>query len=164
MVTGDSTTPRKTRIKYCVPEIQGAAHRALVDRAFGPLRAVYTRRAGPPRAAWPGSRTVVAERGGGLVGAVSFYLTEQQVRLFAVAVDPDWRRRGIARALIEWIADNVCSETHPELGLYTVEETGNAAIFERLGFCIVSRRVAVDAVSPSGGPVHELDMVLRVIR
>lgn len=152
-------------IEYCVPEIrwlredEAEAHRKFLDEAFAPFRAIYTPKPEPPRNTSRTARTVVTVMEGHIVGAVSYYPKEQFVRLFALAVGPNHRRRGIARALIQWVADNACSKTHPELGLYTIEETGNAVIFERMGFRVISRRVAVDAVSPSGGPVHELDMI-----
>lgn len=139
-------------------------HQQLLDTAFAPLGAIYRKSARPSRSLSRGSRTIVAECDERLAGAVSYYFKDRQVRLFALAVHPDYRRRGIARALIHWVAGHVCSDAHPVLGLYTMEETGNVPIFERLGFRTVSRGAAADAASPSGGPVHEVDMVWGITK
>lgn len=158
--------------RHSVPQIvirrmredETESHKQLLDTAFAPLRAVYRKTTRPSRSPSRTSRAIVADWDERLVGAVSYYFQDRQVRLFALAVHPDFRHRGVARALIEWVAGNVCSKGHPVLGLYTIEETGNVPFFERLGFHTVSRRVAVDAASPSGGPVHEVEMVWGITK
>ena len=157
----NETTPPAQFFVRLLHEDETRVHARLLDTAFAPLHAIYVTPPRPPRSPSSAWRTVVAEMDGRIVGATSYYFRDDQVRLAGVAVEPDFRRRGVARALIQWVVDNVCSEMHPTVGLYTIEETGNPRIFEKIGFRTVSRRVATGAASPSGGPVHEVDMVLE---
>jgi GNAT superfamily N-acetyltransferase len=84
-------------------------------------------------------------------GTVSFEQRGDCLHLQALAVDPDWQRRGVARALISHAKALADSRGIPLLSLYTVVETGNVTIFERLGFHVVSTRLAT-GLEPVAAP------------
>ena len=83
-------------------------------------------------------RELVAECDGQICGAVFYEVHDERVHLQSLAVDPMWQRRGIARALIEHAARRCQSLGARSLSLFTVVETGNVTIFERLGFRVTS--------------------------
>ena len=60
------------------------------------------------------------------------------------------RRRGVARALLDALG--------PRLSLFTIRETGNVPIFERLGFAVVREELATEYVSDAHAQLHEVYM------
>jgi predicted N-acetyltransferase YhbS len=89
-------------------------------------------------------RQIVACADQQIVGTVQVAQEDGRLHLIGLAVDPEWRRRGVARALIDWIAQHA-----PRLSLYTIVETGNVPIFEQLGFRVI-RTVPAEHIEPSG--------------
>lgn len=127
---------------------------AVAQRAERALRAVYRLTAEVVRAseARAGSRRqLVAEYDREIVGIVSYENRGDGLHLQALAVEPSWQRRGIARALVMHLVKLARSVGAARLSLYTVIETGNIPIFERLGFHVVSTQPAsgLEAVSTS---------------
>jgi hypothetical protein len=57
----------------------------------------------------------------------------------------------VARCLVDALADIATGASADRLSLYTIRETGNVEVFERLGFAIIAERAAVDVV----GETHE---------
>jgi len=129
------------------------AARDLSARAERALRKVYrpspelVRAGGAPASDWPG---LVAECDGELVGTVSYQVQEDRLHLRALMVDPDHQRQGVARALIGRLSELARLLGVTRLSLYTVVQTGNVPIFERLGFTVVSVQPAegLDPVVP----------------
>lgn len=130
----------------------------LVHRGFANLRSVYQPSGTPPPLPGPVHTLVFAEAGR-LCGTVSYYLDPPYVRLFRLAVDPQQRRAGVARALIDHLETHQARSRELELALYTIVETGNVAIFEKLGFLVRRQVIASYATGPKGQPVHEAEMV-----
>jgi ribosomal-protein-alanine N-acetyltransferase len=89
------------------------------------------------------SFTRVAERGGLFVGYICMQHVADECHLLDLAVDPDWRRRGIARLLID-----SGLEAMKELGcrfLFLEVRESNAAslgLYEKFGFRTVGTRKA----------------------
>ena len=83
--------------------------------------------------------TVVAVLDDRVVGVVRYQISGGQLAFLGLGVHPMARRRGVAQALVhylEWIArDSGCSS----MVAHTVRETGNVAVFERLGFLVESQ-------------------------
>jgi ribosomal protein S18 acetylase RimI-like enzyme len=78
---------------------------------------------------------VIEER---VVGVVQYYIVEGRLAFLGLGVHPQFRRRGVAAALIrelEAIGRDVGCTT---VTLHTVRETGNVEIFQRLGFLVES--------------------------
>ena len=130
----------------------------LLSEAFEPLRRTYVVYGRVPSpAAEP--TTLVYRADDRPVGTLSYYLDPPYVRLFRIAVASRFRGRGIASRLIEYVERQVARPAGCDAALYTITETGNVAIFRKLGFETVAETVAEWARSPDGKPVHETEMV-----
>ena len=57
-----------------------------------------------------------------------------RLHLRRLAVDAAFRRQGITRAFVEHVSERAKDAQLRALSLYTIEQTGNVPIFERLGF------------------------------
>ncbi|MHC5039614.1 MAG: GNAT family N-acetyltransferase [Planctomycetota bacterium] len=134
------------RVREAKPEDLKAA-RAVSALAEADLRRVYrpTAEAIQRKAdRSPVLTRLVALRDGEIVGTVEYEVTEDRVQLLGLDVHPEHRRLGVARALVVRIAERGAEEGARILSLYTIKETGNAEIFERLGFQIVEEAPAQD--------------------
>ncbi len=127
--------------------------------AFAELRAVYVPGAESVSAArQQGGRyaRLVAEVDGAVVGTLTWAVEDDRVHLRGLAVAAPHRRRGVARALVEDCAALARRCGRHALSLYTMRETGNLAVFERLGFGVVSEQVTAAATTRDGAPVTEV--------
>lgn len=129
-----------------------AAAEALVERAFGPGR--YAKSAERLREgnAHRADLSFVAFDGARLVGSVRLWPVtaggREVVFLGPIAVDPDWRSRGLGQALVE----RAC-EAARAAGFGAVLLVGDAPWFERTGFA------AAKVVMP--GPVDRRRVLVR---
>src|SRR5438309_9654292 len=113
------------------------AARRVEEEAFATLRSVYRPNAAAHTnlfAIAPALERLVAEDDGQIVGTVRFGVFGDRLRVIGLAVVPTFRRRGVARALIEELARVARLKGCRALVLYTVTKTGNVSVFERLGF------------------------------
>ena len=81
---------------------------------------------------------LVAEHDGRVVGCVEYSLADDRLHFLSLGVQADVRRQGIARQLIDELARIGRRAGAQKLSTYTVTQTGNVAIFERMGFHVVS--------------------------
>ncbi len=139
----------------------GEAAGRVSDEAFAAVRRIYH----PSPAAHtnllaitPALERLVAEDGGQIVGTVRFGIFDACLRVIGLAVLPQFQRRGVARALIAELARLARDEGCRALALYTVTKTGNVAVFERLGFDVVSERPGHYSISADGEPLTEAYM------
>lgn len=143
-------------IREARPEEESEA-KALSDRVFAGLRAFYrpTAAARQRKAALDaaGLRRFVAISASTIVGTVQCRREGGTVHLLALAVDPAWRRRGIASALIEQSARIPGGS---QVLLFTIREAGNASFFEHLGFRAVEQFPDPDFESATGGEVTSI--------
>jgi ribosomal protein S18 acetylase RimI-like enzyme len=87
-----------------------------------------------PRSSW------IAKAGQRYVG-VCFMVTQgTNGGVMHLAVDPDWRRRGIGRALLTQSIDNIFRENEDLSGVYLAVTLGNPAmqLYESVGFSVVN--------------------------
>jgi GNAT superfamily N-acetyltransferase len=102
---------------------------------------------------------LVAEVAGRIVGTLRWRTLADRFHLIGPLVDPAFRQRGIGRALVEALADRARrTEGVARLSLWTVTETGNVPIFERLGFRTVEVGPAADLESVDGSDLTETRM------
>jgi GNAT superfamily N-acetyltransferase len=79
-------------------------------------------------------RRLVAECNGSVVGTAQYFVDGNTMRIIGLGVHSDFRRRGVARALVAEIRRRAGLCGLPRVVTRTVEQTGNVPIFEALGF------------------------------
>jgi ribosomal protein S18 acetylase RimI-like enzyme len=77
-----------------------------------------------------------------VAGTVRYRVENQSVRVVGLGVHPDFRRRGVARALLRCLEEIGKAARATRLHLYTVRQTGNVDVFRRLGFTVIAQREA----------------------
>jgi GNAT superfamily N-acetyltransferase len=93
-----------------------------------------------------------------VVGAVSCVLGYDGIHLLGLAVDPPFQRRGIARQVVTAVEDIARQRKLSRITLWTIRETGNVPVFERLGFRCVKERPALGARSIRDEALREVFM------
>ena len=81
---------------------------------------------------------LVAVIEGRVVGTTQYFVDDDRLRLLGLGVLPDFRRHGIARALVEALKEIARHQGTRGLAARTIRETGNVPVFERLGFHVVT--------------------------
>ena len=131
-------------------DTDNAAALRIAQQAFDELRSIYRPKELAMPVASPKSVRLVAEADDQIVGTVLYTTESDRLHLRGLAVDSLFRRAGVATALIEYLIELAKTAGLKSLSLYTVKQTGNVTIFDRLGFHIVSEEPAYWAVSGSG--------------
>ena len=153
-----------THVRNATPADEAAAVE-LSGQAFAELRAVYVPSPRLAEAARQQDRRyarLVAEVDGAIVGTLAWAVEGERVHVRALAVVAAHRRRGVARALTERCAALARHRGLRAVSAYAIKETGNVALFERLGFAVVSEEVTATATTPAGEPVTEVYLERRV--
>ena len=101
---------------------------------------------------------LVAEQAGQVVGSVRYAVSDDVVRVIGLAVFPPLHRRGIARRILEALSEVGRRHSCRASALYTIVQTGNVPVFERLGFRTVSEAPDDHSISVSGAPLTEAYM------
>jgi N-acetylglutamate synthase-like GNAT family acetyltransferase len=148
-----------------VPHDDVMRHRVADSDGRDALRAVYRPtpelvRSSQARA--DHRRQLVAERNREIVGTVSYEIRGDKLHLQSLAVDPVWQRQGIGRTLVAHVAELARSLGASRLSLYTVVETGNVIIFERLGFRVVSTESGCGLEAVAAATVTEVYMEMPI--
>ena len=110
----------------------------LSRSAFEELRRIYR----PSQAALSGkaaldvalSRIVAVGGRDDIIGTVQYRVEAPRLHLIGLAVHPTHRKIGVARRLVDHLAELARRRSLGCISLYAVKETGNPAVFERLGF------------------------------
>ena len=131
-----------SRVRAKTVEILRRTYRPAPD-AYGTREARGAR--GPDR---PPGRILVAVVADTIVGTVEYSLRGDHVHLRDLGVLERQQRCGIARRLVDAISAEAAVCAVPKLSLETIAETGNVAIFERLGFHVVERTHTDRFISP----------------
>ena len=101
---------------------------------------------------------LVADHDDAIVGVAEYIVGPKAVWLLRVAVEPDYRRQGIARRLIDVVHEWVALEEDLELRLTTVIERGHFTFLEKVGFHVDAERMSKQWVNRQGEPAFELEM------
>jgi ribosomal protein S18 acetylase RimI-like enzyme len=152
-------------VRIATPHDEQAAKR-VGDAAFATVRAIY--RPNPAASMSlssiaPALKRLVAKDGGRIVGTVRFGISQSCLRVVGLGVLPEARRRGVARAMLDELASLAKSNDCRALALYTVTQTGNVTVFERLGFHVVSEGPDPYSISPDGEALTEAYMERSVV-
>lgn len=131
------------------------------DAAFAPLRAIY--RPNPTAIVnvsnlAPQLHRLVALQNGAIVASVRFGVIEASLRVIGLGVDPLTQRQGVAKQLLEHLAEIAREKRCDRLSLYTIVETGNVAVFNRLGFVVVRQQPDEFCISMTGQTLTEAYM------
>lgn len=104
----------------------------------------------------------VATRSSDVIGIVECRQTDEALQLRGLSVDPAHCRTGVARAIVDFLSALAQKLGKKWLSLNTIAETGNVAIFERLGFQILSIAPTADFESDTYSELREVNMVRLV--
>lgn len=85
-------------------------------------------------------KRLVAVADGRVVGTVQYYVENQAVRVIGLGVHADYRKKGIARAIIHHLQNIGMKEKANHVLLHTIKETGNVEVFTHLGFTVISEQ------------------------
>ena len=110
----------------------------------------------------PSLGVLVAEIDRLVVGVVQYRVEGTRLWLLGLGVDPAFRRRGAAAALLQRLVRIARDSACTTVALHTVRETGNVAMFERLGFTVESEEFTDLFVSERFGKLSEVVMFRRV--
>jgi ribosomal protein S18 acetylase RimI-like enzyme len=133
----------------------------LLEAAFSPLRPIYQpvgEALARQQQRYSEGVRIVAEVEGRIVGTTQFVVRDKFIHLIGLAVDAAFRRRGVARKLIERIVAIGRSVGRHLVRLDTIRETGNVAVFTKLGFYVIDEYVASWCKSERCSVVHEVIM------
>ena len=87
-------------------------------------------------AAYTPCRLYLASQDGRPVGACSLFLAESCARIDSMVVRPEYRRRGVASALVARAVTDALAAGVDLIYLYTEGEGAGAAVYAKLGFVI----------------------------
>ncbi|OPX96067.1 MAG: Acetyltransferase (GNAT) family protein [Syntrophorhabdus sp. PtaB.Bin006] len=113
-----------------------AAATATLRQTYRPSQKAIANRA---RASGSFKR-LVAVADSRVVGTVQYYIESQAVRIIGLGVRTDYRKKGVARAIIHHLRNIGIKEKASHVLLHTIKETGNVEVFTRLGFTVVSEQ------------------------
>ena len=101
---------------------------------------------------------LVAEVEGRILATACYERTPDLLKLFTFACDPTHQRQGLARALLRHIETFARQAGIRRLRAVVVTETGNSAIYERLGFASVTTAPSTLFISDRFPVIHETVM------
>lgn len=145
-------------------DCDGSGIRILIAAATQELRRVYKPRPVASQPAPEEAESLVAVVGDRIVGIVEYVTREASIYVRGLAVHPEFRRQGVARAMLSEVARVARQLNLSELTLSTIRETGNPAIFERLGFVAQGVHESHRFVDADDCPVTQVDMVYPLIK
>jgi len=93
---------------------------------------------------------------------ISVYQDATALHVSQLAVVEKFRKRGVARALMQSANEAAieCGANH--LALNTIQETGNVTIFQRLGFTVHATTEATWCISDRFPQLHDVSMTRAV--
>jgi ribosomal protein S18 acetylase RimI-like enzyme len=125
---------------------------ATLRRTYRPAPAAIERKAARSL------RRLVAIDADAIVGTVEYAIDDHRLHAIGLHVLETHRRRGVARCLIDALATIATRAGARKLSLYTIRETGNVEVFERLGFTVIAETPAGDLVGESHERLTEVYM------
>ena len=98
---------------------------------------------------------LVATDDDAIVGTVEYACNSERLHLMGLYTLDTHRGRGVARRIVDALVVIANAHGARTLSLYTICETGNVPIFERLGFEVVRETPARDVASEHQVPLTE---------
>lgn len=112
----------------------------LSKQCFGELRQIYrpTQQAKQNKAASTREWTCFGyHKDDQLVGVIETQFLDGEIHIRGLAVAREARRQGVARSLVDFVTSHYVNAHLASL--WCVEQTGNTAVFQALGFRVVQR-------------------------
>lgn len=92
----------------------------------------------------PVQKRLVAVFEGKIRGTLKYYDSLDRICLLGLGVHEDYRKIGIAKALISY-AESIAKKLNKKLiSCHTIKETGNMSFFESCGFSLVNEEISDD--------------------
>ncbi|MBM4263722.1 MAG: GNAT family N-acetyltransferase [Deltaproteobacteria bacterium] len=105
---------------------------------------------------------LVALVDGEIAGTTQFYRDGEALRIIGLFVHPDYRRRGVARAIVDEVVEIALKQGIDLLVTRTVKETGNVPIFEKMGFDVMSVHADEYSESDEFRQLSEVDLQKKI--
>lgn len=133
---------------------------ALRDEVTSVLRRIYlpVKGGAPHRRIMPRFDVLVAWVSGELAGTLEYTLAHETLYLQGLGVSDRFRGQGVARALVNHVADIARRYPLSHMELCTIRETGNVPVFEKMGFAVCDERPSTQFVGATGQSVSEVIM------
>ena len=134
------------------------ARKSIIESTTRELRKIYTPRGDVNLSKTLPTGTLVAMKQNTVLGTAEYVIKETNVYLQGIAVHPNHHKQGICRSLIVAAEEIARKAKLNSITVSVIEETGNVAIFKKIGFSIISRAVAQAYINPVGGGVTLVEM------
>lgn len=105
---------------------------------------------------------LVAVLDGRVVGAVKYRVEDNSLHLIGLGVLEAFRGQGICRRIVEHARGIASEHGLSHLSLYTIRQTGNVPIFEKLGFVVAEESVSTDSVSAKYDQLTDVFMLMSI--
>lgn len=138
-----------------------SAATSIAARAFSRLRTIYQPTAAAVQgksAESPAYDRLIGECDGRMAATVEYRVVLPYLHVRGLAVDPEFERRGFARAAMDQLSRIARVRGCAALRLFTIRETGNVAFFEHLGFNVVSQSPADWCTSAQFATLTEVEL------
>ena len=151
-------------VREALPEDHEAVE-AVVASAMAVLRRIY--RPGPKAMAAKSGiaselKRVVAVVDGELVGTTQYYEEGDAFCVLGWMVRQDWQKFGVGRTLIFRVTEIALAAGKRKLLARTIKETGNAIVFQRLGFVVIAEKPDTLFVSELFSSLTEVELEMNL--
>lgn len=75
-------------------------------------------------------------------GVTTYYTEDDRLHLMRFGTHADFRGKGVARAMVEYLEELARGLGFRKLSVYTIGECGVVPVYEKLGFSVVSEKPA----------------------
>lgn len=139
---------------------------SIRDIGFSTIRQIYRpkKTAETVAAETPSDTHIIASVNGINAGTLTLDVNDFDLRIRGLTVLPNFRRLGVARAMVEAAAVYAIEHRCTSMKLFTIRETGNVEIFTRLGFTVIGVMLADWCESDRFKTLHEVEMARSVLR
>ncbi len=137
----------------CVREVNTLSV-ATLRRVYRPSQAAISRKAKRDKL----RTNLVCVSEGRIIATLEYEKNNDTLHVLGPMILPAYRRKGVARLIMEHLADIGRQSGVRALSLYTIKQTGNVEIFSKLGFLVLRESPDQWLESVSGEDLVEVYM------